>query len=462
LSDREATLSAEESPIGGFEPEPDVTPPRKPRLRRAVPRRRNAAGGLRLREASAPLDARQLYMNQIQDIPVLDREAVAKLSNSIREQQALFERSLLEIPGAALRVVEEWESRRARGLVTAVLCRHARDGSKRDWGKHIDAHLTRAQRELSRSPVCHARVVETLLAAEIAFELLVEIHAGLIAAVSPDAARGERRRLGLDAAAMRRRLAAAGRALAEYHRLVQVFAHHNLRLVAKCAHRYRGLGLSFMDLVQEGNLGLIRAIEKFEAERGFMFSTYAVWWIQQAMIRAIQNQRRTVRVPSHVCEQQIRLRRIEGELARRLGRDPTGEELAPTMGLSPDAIDELAATLAPIRSLNAPAPGLEDVELADLLRDETIADPTLALERGEQSAVLAELLESLSPRERQVIDWRFGLSGGDDPSTLGEIGERLGLSRERVRQIEAAALARLRAGARDGAISGPFDFDDAA
>ena len=150
-----------------------------------------------------------------------------------------------------------------------------------------------------------------------------------------------------------------------------MFAHHNLRLVAKCAHRYRGLGLSFMDLVQEGNLGLIRAIEKFEPERGFMFSTYAVWWIQQAMIRAIQNQRRTVRVPSHICEQQIRLRRVESELAGRLGRDPTGEELAPKMGMSADAVDELVSTLAPIRSLNAPAPGLEDVEFEDLLSDET-------------------------------------------------------------------------------------------
>lgn len=461
LSHREATLSGEESQIGGFEPE--SSPPPKRRPSRTVTRRRSAAAAAPLRGASAPLDARQLYMNQIQAIPVLDREAVAQLSDRIREQQALFEGSLLEIPGAALRVVAEWESRRSRGLVTAVLCRHARDGSRRDWGKHIDTHLARAQQKLARTPVSYPRVAETLRKAELAFELLVEIHAGLLAAAAPDADRSERRRLGLDAAAARRDLARAGRALAEYHEHVQVFAHHNLRLVAKCAHRYRGLGLSFMDLVQEGNLGLIRAIEKFEPERGFMFSTYAVWWIQQAMIRAIQNQRRTVRVPSHICEQQIRLRRIEGELARQLGREPTGEDLAPTMGLTPDAVDELVATFAPIRSLNAPAPGLEDVELADLLRDETVADPTLALERGEQSAVLAELLETLPPRERQVIDWRFGLSGGHDPSTLGEIGERLGLSRERVRQIEAAALARLRAGATSSrAISGPFDFDDAA
>src|SRR5262249_49372727 len=156
-------------------------------------------------------------------------------------------------------------------LVTAVLCRHARDGSRRDWGKHIDSHLTRAQHQLARTPVSWARVAETLRAAELAFELLVEIHGALIAAAEPDADRSERRRLGFAAAAARGRLERAGSALAEYHRLVQIFAHHNLRLVAKCAHRYRGLGLSFMDLVQEGNLGLIRAIEKFEPERGFMF-----------------------------------------------------------------------------------------------------------------------------------------------------------------------------------------------
>jgi RNA polymerase primary sigma factor len=222
------------------------------------------------------------------------------------------------------------------------------------------------------------------------------------------------------------------------------------------------MGVSFMDLVQEGNLGLIRAIEKFEPERGFMFSTYAVWWIQQAMIRTIQNTRRTVRVPSHVCEQQIRYRRAESEMSRKLGRDPTPEELAPELGLSPEAIEDLVATLAPIRSLNAPAPGLEDVELEDLIRDDGGAPPTQGLEREELDRALADLLASLPARERQVIDWRFGLSGGDEPTTLGEIGKRLGLSRERVRQIEAAALARLRSSALSRRADGTFDFDDAA
>src|SRR5262249_29891713 len=154
-------------------------------------RRRHPAGEGSLRGTSTPLDARQLYMNQIQDIPVLAREEVAQISNRIREQQDVFERSLLEIPGAPLRVVEEWESRRSRGLVTAVLCRHARDGSRRDWGKHIDAHLARAQQQLARHPVSYVRVSETLRAAELAFELLVEIHTALIAAAVPDADRAE-------------------------------------------------------------------------------------------------------------------------------------------------------------------------------------------------------------------------------------------------------------------------------
>lgn len=420
---------------------------------RPTPRRaQRPARRSRQEEADGPLDARQHYMSQIQDIPVLSREEVSELSQRIREQQAHFEKALLEISGAGLLLVEEWESRRARGLVTAVMSRNARDGSRRNWGRHVDEHLAKAQAQLARRPVPVRKLAETLVAAQLAFELLIEVHATLQKAAAPETPRAERRRLGLESAGARRRLERAESALAEYHRGVQTFAHHNLRLVAKCAHRYRGLGVPFMDLVQEGNLGLIRAIEKFEHERGYMFSTYAVWWIQQAMIRAIQNQRRTVRVPSHICEQQIRYRRIEGEMSRRLGREATPEEIAPELDMTPDAVEDLISTLAPIRSLNAPAPGLEDVEFEELVRDESTVDPIERMARGEEGQALFRLLNSLPPRERQVIDWRFGLSDGGEPSTLGEIGERLGLSRERVRQIEASALMRLRATAREDVV----------
>ncbi|MEM7413156.1 MAG: sigma-70 family RNA polymerase sigma factor [Myxococcota bacterium] len=397
-------------------------------------------------------------MSQIQDVPVLGREAVAELCGRMREQQERFESALFAIPGTARMLVERWESRRQRGLVTAVLCRHARDGSGKNWGEHVDTHLARARRQLSRNPIAWPRVAATLRATEFAFDLLIEVHDALIEAASPEATdRSARVELGLDTAAARRELASAARALDEYHRVVQVLAHHNLRLVAKCAHRYKNLGVAFMDLVQEGNLGLIRAIEKFEPERGFMFSTYAVWWIQQAMIRAIQNQRRTVRVPSHVCELQLKYRRIEADLERRLGREPTQEEIAPELGIEPSAVDDLVSTLAPIRSLQSPAQGLEDVDFGDLIPDESVADPIEGLADGELGQALSKLLSSLPSRERQVIDWRFGLSESGEPSTLGEIGKRLGLSRERVRQIEANALARLRVGAREDRDLGTFD-----
>ena len=410
--------------------------PLETRLRRAKRRYEADAG---------PLDARQLYMSQIQDIPVLDRDAAAEVSNGMREHQREFERVLLAIPEVLRWLVARWESRRERGLVTAVMSRHARDGSKKDWGSHIDAHFAKAKRQLARRPVAWPRVTDTLTRAELTFELLVEAHAERVADEASLAAPAAEK------------LADATRSLASYHESVQTFAHHNLRLVAKCAHRYRGFGIPFMDLVQEGNLGLIRAIEKFEPERGFMFSTYAVWWIQQSMIRAIQNQRRTVRVPSHICEQQLRYRRVESQLARKLGRDPNEAEIGEELGMDEEAVRALAATLAPVRSLNAPVPGLEDVELADLVRDEGVADPDESIERAEREAVLTRLLESLPARERQVIDWRFGLTSGEEPSTLGEIGRRLGLSRERVRQIEASALTRLRGCADADAPLGLFD-----
>jgi len=208
------------------------------------------------------------------------------------------------------------------------------------------------------------------------------------------------------------------------------------------------MGVPFMDLVQEGNLGLIRAVEKFEAERGFMFSTYAVWWIQQAMIRAVQNQARTVRLPSHVCEQQVRYRRQHDALSRRLGREPTQHEMSDELGLDLDQTALLETTLVPIRSMHAPVQGLDDVTFEDALADEDVPDPIESLDQERLSDAVGRLLEGLDARERKVLMWRFGLEGDGEASTLGEIGKRLGLSRERVRQIESLALSRLREHAR--------------
>jgi RNA polymerase primary sigma factor len=184
-----------------------------------------------------------------------------------------------------------------------------------------------------------------------------------------------------------------------------------------------------------------------------MFSTYAVWWIQQAMIRAVQNQARTVRLPSHVCEQQVRYRRKREELLRQLGRDPTAHEVARALDLPLEQADVLEAALSPIKSIHAPVRGLDDVSFEDALPDEQAVDPERAIDDGRLSRAVHQLLSGLEPRERQIVGWRFGLSD-DKQETLDEIGKRLGLSRERVRQIESGALARLREGAR-GSIEAP-------
>jgi RNA polymerase primary sigma factor len=298
---------------------------------------------------------------------------------------------------------------------------------------------------MARGATSPATITELLAEAELAHPLMLEIYEQLRAALEGGAASlSDRRRLGLTTPAARAAVGRASEALARYHEAKQTIAHHNLRLVVKCARRFNGLGIPFMDLIQEGNLGLIRAVEKFDPDRGFMFSTYAVWWIQQAMIRALQNQRRTVRVPSHVCELQIRMRHVEEDLSRRLGRDPEPQEVAHALDITQEQYDSLASTLSPIRSLSAPVAGLEDVRLEDTLSDEEVPEPGEAVERRELRAGVDALLSNLDARERKVLHWRFGLSGGDGSVTLGEIGKRLGLSRERVRQIEVAALARLR------------------
>jgi RNA polymerase sigma factor (sigma-70 family) len=387
-------------------------------------------------------------MRSIQDIPLLDRDELCKLAREMRSQQQKFEAALFAIPGTARLVLERWETRRGAGLVTAALSRHYRDGSGRNWSRHIDIHLERVSSLLEQGPPPRAEIAAGLDAADISFDLLLEIHQKLLEARVASGRRrrdfDRRRRLGLASASARASLTRATNALAAYHRAMQTIAHHNLRLVVKCARKFRKMGVPLADLIQEGNLGLIRAIEKFDPERGFMFSTYAVWWIQQALIRAIQNQRRTVRVPSHICEIQVRYRHAAEALGRRLGRDPESLELAAELGLPLEQVETIEATMAPVRSIHSPVPGLDSVTLEDALPDRDTVNPIDDIDREQLRTAVGSLMRTLSPRERKILDWRFGLGADGDSVTLGEIGRRLGISRERVRQIESAALARLR------------------
>jgi len=401
-------------------------------------------------------DARHAYMASIERVPVLDREEVRALSAEIEAERRTFENALTPIPGAALLLLERWRERRSKGRVTAALSRHHRDGSGRDLCAAIDACFERLESLIAdgSSPQRDA-IVETIAGAEIAFEIWVEIHAELEEALREGG--DAQRALGVHTAFARKRLARAGLALEGYQEAVRTIAFHNLRLVAKCAHRFRNMGVSFMDLVQEGNLGLIRAVEKFDAERGFMFSTYAVWWIQQAMIRAVQNQARTVRLPSHVCEQHVRYRRTREELMRRLGREPFAREMAEELALPLERADLLEASLAPIKSLHGFGADSDERAFEDVLPDPDSPSPEEVLDRERRSAAVDGLLGTLDDRERRVVGWRFGLLDESDPLTLGEVGRRLGISRERARQIEHAALARLRERAGSGDLRGLLD-----
>jgi RNA polymerase primary sigma factor len=405
-----------------------------------------------------------LYLRQIARPPLLDRTAEVALAKEMAEAEADLLGVLLQFPFAqeeiakledaplpdevgeagehhapplqqpqpitqAKRLLRRW-IQAGRGLVDAEVpleLRRRRERRRAELGAQLTAALRESGFMVDSAPPLVARVKELGRHAKLATgKASVASQAGCSLAVL-------RRRIREIEHAERRRAAAR-----------TALIHANLRLVISVAKSYANRGMNLLDLVQEGNLGLMRAVEKFDYRRGFKFSTYAVWWIRQSITRAIADQARTIRLPVHVNEVLARMHRVRARMRRLLGREPELTEIAEDLALPLERVTQLAALGKTPIALESPVGSEGETTLQDLVPDPQVESPLTAVLSNESNEIVRRALATLTPREERVLRRRFGI-GQREEQTLEQIGRDLSLTRERIRQIESAALKKLRA-----------------